>query len=163
MKYSKIFLPAAIVVMALGLMAPGASADSQKLVIGSNDITVQSYKVTGSNVDITVPLTLFDLGLLFDQITNSKIPTMSLEFFAPGSSTPFVTETFSDVYVSATDIFKGKMGRRELEGDFRFKTSDIVYSTSVPEPSSLGLLAAGLIGLFAVSRKKFSFSQRSAQ
>ncbi|MGA8555407.1 MAG: hypothetical protein WB630_13395, partial [Candidatus Acidiferrales bacterium] len=61
MRFSKIFLPAAIIVMAWGVIVPAASADSQKLVIGSQVISVNSSSVKGSNLDVTVPAGLFDL------------------------------------------------------------------------------------------------------
>lgn len=162
MKYSKAILGAVIVVMILGIMVPAASADGQKLVIGSQVITVNSSSVKGSNLDVTLPLTAFELTLLRDEMKGTQIPTMTLEFFKSGSSTPYETETFRGVTVADADMVIGRMGR-QFSGDFKFKSSDIVYSTSVPEPSSLGLLAAGLIAVIAISRKKPSFSRQSAQ
>ena len=162
MRFSKIFLPAAIIVMVLGVIVPAASADSQKLVIGSQVISVNSSSVKGSNLDVTVPAGLFDLTLMRDEMRDTKIPTISLEFFKTGSSTPYEIETFSDVYFTRGNLEVGRMGR-QFSGNFKFKTRDIVYTTSVPEPSSLGLLAAGLVGLIALSGKKFLFSQQSVR
>ncbi len=163
MKLSKGFLGAAIVVMILGVLVPVASADSQKLVIGSQVMTVNSSSVKGSKLDMTLPLSMFDLTLFRDEIRGTRIPTMTLEFFKTGSSTPYEIETFSGVVVTDADMVRGPMGR-QFAGDFKFKSSDIVYSTAVPEPSSLGLLAAGLAGLIAVSsKKKLLFSRHSAQ
>ena len=162
MKYPKAFLGAAIVVMILGVLVPTASADSQKLVMGSQVITVTSSSVKGSKLDMTLPLSMFDLTLFRDEMKGTKIPTMTLEFFKTGSSTPYEIETFSDVSFTHAGMIMGRMGR-EFSGDFKFKTSDIVYTTSVPEPSSLGLLAAGLVGLIVISGRKFLFSQQSAR
>ncbi|MGA7919270.1 MAG: PEP-CTERM sorting domain-containing protein [Candidatus Acidiferrales bacterium] len=162
MKYSKAVLAAAIVVMIVGIMVPPASADSQKAVMGSQVMTVNASSVQGSKLDLTLPLSLFDVVLSRDEIKGAKIPTLTLEFFKTGSTTPYEIETFSGVFVTNASMVNGPRGR-EFSADFRFNSRDIVYSTSVPEPSSLALLAAGLTGLIALSAKKFSFSRQSAQ
>jgi PEP-CTERM motif len=161
MKYSKVFLGAAFVMM-LSIMVPAASADGQKLVLGSQVATVNAMSVKGSSVSVTLPASTFDLVLLRDELKHTTIPTLSLEFFKAGSSTPYETETFTGVTISDASIFMSKMGL-EFSGNFKFKSSAIAYSTSVPEPSSLGLLAAGLVGLIAVSGRKFLFAQQSAR
>ncbi|MGA8023556.1 MAG: PEP-CTERM sorting domain-containing protein [Candidatus Acidiferrales bacterium] len=158
MKISAKYILAAAFVLLICVMAPAASADSQELVIGGTDIAVVSSTVTGSTVDVTVPLGLYELGFGLDQFFGAEIPTMSLDFFSGDSTIPYEIETFSGVFVQGISFLSGPKGYPLAQNDFTFASSQTSYSGSVPEPSSIALLCAGLAGLLVLSRKKLSFS-----
>ncbi|MFZ3329447.1 MAG: PEP-CTERM sorting domain-containing protein [Candidatus Acidiferrales bacterium] len=140
------------------VIAPAASADSQQLVIGGTDISAVSSTVAGSTVDVTVPLGLYELGFGLDQLFDAEIPTMSLDFFSGDITIPYEIETFSGVFVQGISFLSGPNGYPLAQNDFTFASSRTTYSGSVPEPSSIALLSAGLAGLMVLSRKKLSFS-----
>ncbi len=156
MKSSTKFILAASLLLAFYAMAPAASADSQQLVIGSTDISVVASTVAGSSVDVTAPSGSYEIGFVLDKAFGTEIPTMSLDFFADNSNVPYEIETFSGVFVQSVTIFAGLGGL--VQSDLTFKSSQTTYSGSVPEPSSIALLCAGLAGLVVVSRKKLLFS-----
>jgi PEP-CTERM motif-containing protein len=158
MKISAKYILAAVFVLLICAMAPAASADSQQLVIGGTDISVVSSTVTGSSLDVTTPLGLYEIGFGLDQLFGAEIPSMSLEFFAGDSTIPYEIETFSGVFVQGISFLPGPNGYPLAQNDFTFASSQASYSGSVPEPSSVALLCAGLAGLLVLSRKKLSFS-----
>jgi hypothetical protein len=158
MKISAKYILAAVFVLLICAMAPAASADSQQLVIGGTDIAVVSSTVAGSSLNLTTPLGLYELGFGLDQLFSSEIPTMSLDFFAGDSTIPYEIETFNGVFVQGISFFFAPNGYPLAQNDFTFASSQTTYSGSVPEPSSIVLLCAGLAGLLVLSRKKLSFS-----
>jgi PEP-CTERM motif-containing protein len=158
MKISAKYILAAVFLWAVCVMAPAASADSQQLVIGGTEISVISSTVSGSSVDVTTPLGLYEIGLGLDAMLGAEIPTISLDFFAGNSTVPYEIETFSGVFVQGISFLSGSGGIPLAQNDFTFTSSHTTYSGSVPEPSSIALLCAGLAGLTVLSRKKPSFS-----
>lgn len=152
------FMLAASLLLAFYAMAPAASADSQQLVIGTTDISVVSSTVAGSSVSVTTPSGLYELGFELEQAFGTKIPSMSLDFFAGNSNVPYEIETFSNVFVQSVSFLTGPGGVSLAQNNFTFGSSQTTYSGSVPEPSSIALLCAGLAGLMVLSRKKLSFS-----
>lgn len=160
MKISAKYILAAAFLLAVCVMAPAASADSQQLVIGGGSISVVASTVSGSSVDVTTPLGLYELGLGLDAMLGVEIPTISLDFFSGDSTVPYEIETFSGVFVQGISFLAGPSGYPLAQNDFTFASSQTTYSGSgsVPEPSSSTLLCAGLAGLLLVARKKLALS-----
>ncbi|MFZ0520719.1 MAG: PEP-CTERM sorting domain-containing protein [Candidatus Acidiferrales bacterium] len=156
MRISAKLILAASLLLAFYALAPAASADGQQLVIGGTNISVISSTVVGSTVDVTAPIGLYEIGFALDEAFNVEIPAMSLDFFSGNSNVPYEIETFSGVFVQSVTNSSGLGGLAQI--DFAFTSSQTTYSGSVPEPSSIALLCAGLAGLMLLSRKKLLFS-----
>lgn len=160
MKLSAKYILAAAFVMLFCAMAPAASADSQQLVIGNTKISVLSSNVSGSSLDVTVPFGVYELGFGVDRLFGLEIPSMSLDFFSGDSTVPYEVELFSGVFVQNLTLYNLHHGAPLGQNNFTFTSLQTTYpgTTSVPEPSSLGMLSAGLAGLLLLTRKKLLLS-----
>lgn len=160
MKLSAKYILAAAFVMLFCAMAPAASADSQQLVIGNTKISVLSSNVSGSSLDVTVPFGVYELGFGVDRLFGLEIPSMSLDFFSGDSTVPYEVELFSGVFVQNLTLYNLHHGAPLGQNNFIFTSLQTTYpgTTSVPEPSSLGMLSAGLAGLLLLTRKKLLLS-----
>jgi hypothetical protein len=142
---SALFVVALLVAAAF---APMAWADSGgfELVINGTDYSVLAFSDTSSKLTVTLPLQLGSTTLLEDVVLGTKLGTIDLEEF---DSTDTLVQTLAFTKSTATSFLLGMSGGQSVNFvSFSFDQVKIIQPAgstgAVPEPSSLGLLAAGI-------------------